>query len=62
MRAARAVAERYLTPALLAHSVRSWYWAAGFAALLGLQPDRELLAVAALLHDTGLAPEFDAVS
>ena len=29
--------------------------------MLGLEPDRELLAVAALLHDMGLAEEFDAV-
>lgn len=61
VRAARDLAERYLTPALAAHSVRSWYWAAGFAEASGLQPDRELLAVAALLHDMGLAEEFDAV-
>jgi hypothetical protein len=61
VRAAQDVAERYLTPALAAHSVRSWYWASGFAEVLGLEPDRELLAVAALLHDMGLAAEFDAV-
>lgn len=61
VRAAQELAERYLTPALAAHSVRSWYWAAGFADALGLAPDRELLAVAALLHDIGLAEEFDAV-
>lgn len=61
VRAARDLAERYLPGALAAHSVRSWYWAAGFAEALGLEPDRELLAVAALLHDMGLAEEFDAV-
>jgi hypothetical protein len=61
VRAAQDLAERYLTPALAAHSLRSWYWASGFAELLGLGPDRELLAVAALLHDMGLAEEFDAV-
>lgn len=61
VRAARSVAGRYLSPALLDHSVRSWYWAAGFAAAGGFRPDRELLAVAALLHDVGLAEEFDAV-
>ena len=59
--AARDLAERYLTPALAEHSVRSWYWAVGFAEALELEPDRELLAVAALLHDIGLAEEFDAV-
>ena len=41
--------------------MRSWYWASGFAEVLGLEPDRDLLAVAALLHDIGLAEEFDAV-
>jgi hypothetical protein len=61
VRAARDIAERSLTPAIADHSVRSWYWASGFAAVLGLEPDRELLAVAALLHDIGLAEEFDAV-
>ncbi len=61
VRAARDLSDRYLTPSLAAHSVRSWFWAAGFAEVLGLQPDRELLAVAALLHDMGLAEEFDAV-
>jgi hypothetical protein len=61
VRAARDLADRYLTPALAAHSVRSWCWAVGFAEALGLDPDRELLAVAALLHDIGLAEEFDAV-
>lgn len=61
VRAAQDLAGRYLTPSLAAHSVRSWYWAAGFAEVLGLEPDRELLAVAALLHDMGLAEEFDAV-
>lgn len=61
VRAAQDLAGRYLTPSLAAHSIRSWYWAAGFAEVLGLEPDRELLAVAALLHDMGLAEEFDAV-
>ncbi|GAA2754269.1 HD domain-containing protein [Amnibacterium kyonggiense] len=61
VRAALDLAVRYLTPALAAHSIRSWYWAAGFAEVQGLRPDRELLAVAALLHDLGLAEEFDAV-
>ena len=61
VRTALDLAARYLTPALAAHSVRSWYWAAGFAEVLDLRPDRELLAVAALLHDMGLAAEFDAV-
>ena len=61
VRGAAAVMTLYLTPALAAHSIRSWYWAAGFAEVLQLEPDRELLAVAALLHDVGLAEPFDAV-
>ncbi len=61
VRSAHDLARRYLTPSLAAHSVRSWCWAAAFAAQRGLDPDRELLAVAALLHDLGLAEEFDAV-
>lgn len=62
-RGAMAVAERFCTAALLEHSIRSWYWARGFAATTGVEPrDPELLAVAALLHDVGLTPAFDAVT
>ena len=61
VRAALDLAQRYLTPALAEHSVRSWCWAVAFARQRGLEPDGELLAVAALLHDLGLAEEFDAV-
>ncbi|QCR43295.1 cyanamide hydratase [Curtobacterium sp. SGAir0471] len=60
-RAAVSLAERYQSPAITAHAVRSWYWATGFAALDGLTGvDHELLWVAALLHDIGTATEFDA--
>ncbi len=60
-RAAVSLAERYQSPAITAHAVRSWYWAAGFAALDGLTGvDHELLWVAALLHDIGTVTEFDA--
>jgi hypothetical protein len=59
-RAALEVATEYLSEALLNHSVRSWYWAVGFAALEGRQGfDAELLYVAAVLHDVGLSEEFD---
>ena len=62
VRAALDVARRYQTSALLAHCIRSWYWAVGFAAVTDVPvTDPELLAVAALLHDIGLVPEFDAV-
>ena len=61
-RAALEVAERYCSPALLAHSVRSWAFALGFAEVESIRGvDEELLYVAALLHDIGLVPEFDAV-
>jgi hypothetical protein len=60
--AALAVARRFHSPALLNHSIRSWYWAVGFAAELPVAvTDPELLAVSALLHDIALVPEFDNV-
>jgi hypothetical protein len=61
-RAALEVAERYCSPALLAHSVRSWAFALAFAEVEGLTGlDEELLYVTALVHDLGLVPVFDAV-
>jgi hypothetical protein len=81
-RAAFEVAERYCSPALLAHSVRSWAFALAFAEVEGLHDgptepvparregrrdgratgmDEELLYVAAMVHDLGLVPAFDAV-
>jgi hypothetical protein len=61
-RAAREVAERYCSSALLAHSVRSWLFALAFAEAEGLSGlDEELLYVASLVHDLGLVPAFDAV-
>ncbi|HEY8319158.1 MAG TPA: HD domain-containing protein [Amnibacterium sp.] len=59
-RAALEVATRFCSTALLDHSIRSWYWACGFAAATGVAVrDAELLAVAAVLHDVGLTPGFD---
>lgn len=59
-RAALEVATGYVGGALLNHSIRSWYWAVGFAVLEGRDEfDSELLYVSAVLHDLGLAPEFD---
>jgi hypothetical protein len=59
-RAALAVATEHLSPALLHHSIRTWYWALGFAEVDGVGPvDDELLYVGAVLHDIALAEVFD---
>ncbi len=58
--AANQVAQRYCSPALYGHSVRSYLWGAAYADREGLDFDRELFYVAALLHDVGLTPPFDA--
>ena len=52
---------RRTSPAPLAdHCLRSWAWAMLLAPTIGLDPDRELLFVAAMLHDLGVVAEFDA--
>jgi hypothetical protein len=53
-RDAGVAARDLLTPALLNHSSRSYAWGAAIAALHGITFDRELLYVAAMLHDTGI--------
>lgn len=58
-RAALEIATEYHTPSLLNHVLRSWLWSVGFAQVRGLQPDHELLYVAAILHDLGIVREFD---
>ena len=59
-RAAYELAASCHTPALLHHVVRSWLWAEGFALVEGRPgADRELLYVAAVLHDLGLVPAYD---
>jgi cyanamide hydratase family protein with HD domain len=59
-RAAHAFAAERQTPAMLNHCIRSWLWAVGFAERDGSADiDRELLYVAALLHDIGLIEAFD---
>ena len=58
-RAALEIASAYHTPSLLNHVQRSWLWAVGFAETRELEPDHELLYVAALLHDLGIVREFD---
>ncbi|WP_349898180.1 HD domain-containing protein [Parafrigoribacterium soli] len=61
-RAALVIATEYHTPSLLNHVQRSWLWAEAFARAREVKPDHELLYVAALLHDIGIAPEFDNVA
>jgi len=58
-RAALEVATAYATPALLNHSVRAYFWAAGYAVTRGIKFDAELLYVSAMLHDLSLVPAFD---
>ncbi len=59
-RAAGEIAERYYSPALLNHCLRSYYFAAAAALVQDLPHDPELLYVASLLHDLGLVDPFDA--
>ncbi|WIB78374.1 HD domain-containing protein [Curtobacterium sp. MCPF17_002] len=60
--AARAldVVREWSSPALVNHCLRSWAWASLLAPSVGLEPDRELLFVATMLHDLGVTPSFDA--
>ncbi len=51
---------RWSAPALTNHALRSWAWARLRAEALGLDHDPELLFVAAMLHDLGVTPAFDA--
>lgn len=53
-REAEEAAADLLSPAVLNHSRRTFAWGAAIAALQRVAYDRELLYVAALLHDTGL--------
>jgi hypothetical protein len=53
-RDAQAAADDLLTPVLRNHSHRAYAWAAAIAAGRGISFDRELLYLAAMLHDTGL--------
>ncbi|HEY8985999.1 MAG TPA: HD domain-containing protein [Streptomyces sp.] len=57
--AARLVCEEYADDALYHHSVRSYFFGAAWAEARGLDFDRELLFVSALLHDLSLVPPFD---
>ncbi|MFE7135546.1 HD domain-containing protein [Streptomyces sp. NPDC057638] len=57
--AARLVCAEYADKALYQHSLRSYFYGAAWADARGLDFDRELLHVAALLHDLGLTAPFD---
>lgn len=56
---ALAVARAQASPSLVDHSLRSFAFAAALGEQEGLAVDGELLWVAAMLHDVGLAPQFD---
>jgi hypothetical protein len=58
---ARAIdyAREQTEPYLFNHSMRSWLFAVAIAQLRGAAHDPEVLAVATLLHDIGLAQAFD---
>jgi hypothetical protein len=56
--AADRLAAGMLTPSLYRHSRRVYFFAQLHAQRLGLDPDSELLYIAALFHDTGLATPF----
>ena len=53
-RGAEQTAQDLLAPVVLNHSRRCYAWGSAIAALHGITFDRELLYVAAMLHDTGL--------
>lgn len=57
--AALEVCHEYAEPWLLNHSLRAYSLAVAYAADVDIAHDRELLYVAALLHDLALTPPFD---
>jgi hypothetical protein len=57
--AARTVATRFYSPALLNHCVRSYLWGAMYAAAQDISFDDELYYVSAMLHDIALTESFD---
>ena len=56
-RAMEQAAGSALPAPLLAHSIRTWIWGGMLAEIDRIAYDQELLYVAALLHDLGLAPD-----
>lgn len=61
-RTAYEICVRFSTPNLTGHSVRSFLWGAAYAAERGLAFDAELLHVAAMVHDLGIAATFEAAT
>ena len=57
--AALSVANRFYSPALLNHCVRSYLWGTMYGAAHNIAYDDELYYVSALLHDIGLTEAFD---
>ncbi|MDQ4212893.1 HD domain-containing protein [Microbacterium sp. ASV81] len=53
-------ARTWLDPRILAHSERSWVFAAALGEQEGLDFDPEILCLSSMLHDLGLAEPFDA--
>ena len=58
---AREVVEKWSSPTLVNHCLRSWVWGARLAESMSLDYDAELLYVATMLHDLGVTPHFDAL-
>jgi hypothetical protein len=52
-------AREHSEPYLFNHVMRSWLFAESLAQLNRVEHDAEVLAIATLLHDLGLSPEFD---
>lgn len=57
---ARDVVEKWASAAMVNHCLRSWVWGCRLAETVALDYDPELLYVAAMLHDLGVVPQFDA--
>src|SRR4051812_48227692 len=58
-RAAREVVGRFSSLAMVNHCLRSYLWSAALGRLTDVAYDAELLYVASMLHDLGLADAFD---
>ncbi|MEX3814662.1 HD domain-containing protein [Paraburkholderia sp. BR13439] len=55
---AASLVEKIHSPALLHHVYRTWWFAEFIGKKRGLKYDRELVYLAAMLHDLGLTPEY----